>query len=115
MAKNKTTKVLKNSLNTCKDCCAYPCNCSGSGRWTTPAFTFGATLASLYLAATLIAYFLPSFYSYMGFALLRGSIPVSVGDFTGTHILAGIVSWFLVGVVVKGALIWVKSALKNKG
>lgn len=78
-----------------------------------PAFTFGATLAGLYLVSTLIAFFAPSFYSYMGFALLRGSIPVSVGDFTGTHILAGLVAWFLVGMAVKCGLIYAKRAFKG--
>ncbi len=111
-SKSKTSKNSKNNAAVSKNCCAYPCDSNGS--WAMPAFTFGATLAGLYLASTLIAFFAPSFYSYMGFALLRGSIPVSVGDFTGTHILAGLVSWFLVGMAVKGGLIYVKRALRNK-
>ncbi len=95
----------------CKNCPPYSSNCTGG--WTTSAFSFGATLALLYLASALIAFFFPSLYAYLGFALSRGSIPVSVGDFTGMNVLSGLVAWFLLGIIIKAVHFAVIARSKN--
>ncbi len=80
---------------------------------TLASFSLGVSLALIYLLGTLVAFFLPSFYSYLGFALFRGSLAVSVGDFTGTTILSGLVGWFLVGVLISVIYSHVKKAFSK--
>lgn len=98
------------SKNTCENCFSDPCGCHCG-----PAsFSLGVSLALVYLVGSLVAFFFPSFYSYLGFALFRGSLPVSVGDFSSTTVLAGVVSWFLIGVIVNGVYFYAKKTFNYK-
>ena len=106
----KLKKLKPAQKKTCVDCFSDPCGCHCG-----PAsFSLGVSLALVYLVGTLVAFFFPSFYSYLGFALFRGSLPVSVGDFSSTTILSGIVSWFLVGVIINGAYFYAKKVFNYK-
>lgn len=101
---------MRKTAKTCENCFSSPCQCHCG-----PAsFSLGITLAFFYLLSTLVAFFFPAFYSYLGFTLFRGSFAVSVGDFTGTTILSGLVGWFLVGMIINGAYFYAKKLFNYK-
>ncbi len=78
------------------------------------SFSLGVTLAFVYLFGILVAYFFPSFYTYLGYVLFHGAISVTIGDFTVTTVLAGIVTWFLIGMLINGVYYYAKRIFKYK-
>ncbi len=102
----------KREKNICDVCCDDPCACTD--HCGPASFSLGITFALVYLVVVFLAYLLPAFYSFLGFALFRGSLPVSVGDFSTTTIFAGFVGWFLIGVIINGVYFYAKKFFKYK-